>query len=348
MSSDPLAPLEAGFLFEAAPDGLLLVDRTGVIRAANSEANRLFGYEVGGLVGRWVEDLVPSDLVRHHAALREGFHEAPRRRSMGTGQRLVGRRADGSTTPVHISLSPLGEGLTIAAVRDMTEHLAFENRLIESTRRRLLAEDHERIARDLHDTVIQELFALGMTLQASVSQISDQDLAERIGASVETLDGVIRSIRALIFDVRSTGNDSSGLRGEVVDIAASMTPSLGFEPSVSFHGPVETAVPDHVHDHITAVVREGLANVARHAEATAATVTVTVAEEQVAIRVSDDGVGVPEGLQRRSGLGNLADRAVQLGGSCGEVTSCSNCRSMYNRLSPSSRSPTQWVCQILS
>jgi PAS domain S-box-containing protein len=317
VSPDPLEPIDGTFLWEAAPDGMLLVDPAGTIRAANSEAHRLFGYGKGELVGRRVDDLVPTEIARHHAALRESFHEAPRRRGMGTSQRLVGLRANGESTPVHISLSPLAEGLTIAAVRDMTEHLAFEKRLVESTRRRLLAEDHERIARDLHDTVIQELFALGMTLQATVSQMPDNELGERIGRSVETLDDVIRSIRALIFDVNHEPNDdASSLRTEVVDIAASLTPSLGFEPSVSFHGPVETAVPAEVHDHLRAVVREGLANVARHADATAATVAVTVADDHVSVRVSDDGVGIPETLQRRSGLANLADRAIQLGGRC--------------------------------
>ena len=317
MSPDPLAPIDAPFLWEAAPDGMLLVDGDGTILAANTEAHRLFLFDVGALVGRSVDELVPDDVAPRHSSLRNGFQVAPRRRAMGIGQRLVGRRRDGTSTPVHVSLSPLGEGLTIAAVRDMTEHVAYENRLIESTRRRLLAEDHERIARDLHDTVIQELFALGMTLQSTVGRIGDAEVAGRIDASVDTLDDVIRSIRALIFEVNHTGPaDGDTLRNEVVDIAASLTPSLGFEPSVSFHGPVETAIPARVHDHVRAVVREGLANVARHADATAATVTVTVADDLVTVRVSDDGVGVPIILERRSGLGNLADRALDVGGQC--------------------------------
>ena len=217
-----------------------------------------------------------------------------------------------------MSLSPLGEGLTIAAVRDMTEHLAYENRLIESTRRRLLAEDHERIARELHDTVIQELFALGMTLQSTIGRIGDPEVADRISASV-------RHPRR-----RDPLDPGPHLRGQppapppMAKACAprwstsrpASPPSLGFEPSVSFHGPVETAIPARVHDHVRAVVREGLANVARHADATAATVSVTVADDQVTVRVNDDGVGVPTTLERRSGLGNLADRALELGGRC--------------------------------
>ncbi len=317
MTDDVLESITSTEVWTAAPDGMLLVDETGAIRAANSEADRLFGHDVGRLVGNTVESLLPADQVDAHAALRRGFNSTPRRRSMGAGKRLWGRRADDSIFPVHIALSPLGEsGLTIAAVRDMSEHAAFEERLIESTRRRLLAEDHERIARDLHDTVIQELFALGMTLQATLGRITDDEVARRIDGSVATLDDVIHSIRALIFDIgQSDRRDQSGLRSKLVAVAASFTPSLGFEPAVSFRGPIDTAVPEQTHEHVIAVVREGLANVARHADATGASVTVSIADGNVSVRVSDDGRGLAVG-SRRSGLANLLDRALSLGGTC--------------------------------
>ncbi len=318
MTDEVLQSITSAEVWTAAPDGMLLVDASGVIRAANAEADRLFCGNDGTLVGQSIENLVPAEQADAHAALRRGFIANPRRRSMGSGQGLVGVRSDSTTFPVHIALSPLGEsGLTIAAVRDMSDHVAFEERLIESTRRRLLAEDHERIARDLHDTVIQELFALGMTLQATMSQISNPEVARRIDGSVSTLDDVIRSIRALIFDIGNTSHDTeSGLRGKLVRIAANLTPSLGFEPAVSFRGPIDTAVPDEMHDHLVAVIREGLANVARHADATAASVTVTIADHHVTVRVNDDGKGIPDSGGRRSGLANLLDRALSVGGNC--------------------------------
>lgn len=296
---------------------MLLVDSNGVILSANQHAHALFGIEGDGLLGMSVDQLVPDDMTHSHAAMRNGFADEPRRRAMGAGRGLSAIRGD-SIFPVSIALSPLsGSNLTLAAVRDMSEHQATEQRLIDATRRRLLAEDHERIARDLHDTVIQELFALGMSLQATLPFVTEDEVARRIDGSVNTLDDVIRSIRTLIFDMASgPSRDSAGLRTRLVEIAATFTPSLGFEPSVAFRGPIDTGVPSRLHDHLAAVVREGLANVSRHADASAGTVAVTISDGVVTIRVSDDGRGLPEAIGRRSGLANLVDRALEVGGTC--------------------------------
>ncbi len=317
MSDLTLNELAAVDVWEASPDGMLLVDNLGVIRAANGHAHSLFGVEDDGLIGMTVEDLVPLEVADTHAALREGFDAEPRRRSMGAGRGLAGRRGD-TTFPVSIALSPLADAnLTLAAVRDMSETEATEQRLVEATRRRLLAEDHERIARDLHDTVIQELFALGMSLQATLPFVTEEEIARRIDGSVSTLDDVILSIRTLIFDMASgPSRDNSGLRARLVEIAATFTPSLGFEPAVTFRGPIDSGVPQVHHDHLAAVVREGLANVARHADASSATVSIILSDGTVTIRVSDDGRGLPERAGRRSGLANLVDRALEVGGTC--------------------------------
>jgi len=312
-----LNELAAGEVWEASPDGLLVVDNDGIIRAANGHAHALFGVPEDGLIGASVDDLVPPDVAKAHAALRAGFESAPRRRSMGAGQGLFGRRDD-ITFPVNIALSPLAGGsLTLAAVRDMSESRATEQRLVEATRRRLLAEDHERIARDLHDTVIQELFALGMSLQATLPFVTEDEVARRIDGSVNTLDEVILSIRTLIFDMASgPSRDNGGLRARLVEIAATFTPSLGFEPAVTFRGPIDSGVPHVHHDHLAAVVREGLANVARHADASSATVSVVLSDGVVTIRINDDGRGLPDVAGRRSGLANLVARALEVGGTC--------------------------------
>ena len=258
---------------------------------------------------------MPPDVADRHAEHRGQFAQEPARRQMGAGLRLVARRSDGTDLPVHIALAPLEVGWTIAAVRDMSAHTLIEDRLVDSTRRRLIAEDRERIARDLHDTVIQELFALGMTLQATVATVTDPEIASRLDSAVIGLDQVIHSIRALIFDIgQSRGATGDGLRTEIVDVAAGFTPSLGFEPAVAFRGPVDTAVPETHREHVLAVVREGLANIARHADASAAAVALIVADGSITVRVSDDGTGIPTDATRRSGLGNLANRAIVLGG----------------------------------
>ncbi|MEZ5166094.1 MAG: PAS domain S-box protein [Acidimicrobiales bacterium] len=305
--SDLFEGIDARGVWESVPDAMLLVHRDGTIRLANLEAERMFG-RPAGLVGVEVEALLPAGAGPAHAELRARFHDQPHRRTMGAGLRLEARREDGSTFPVQISLSPLGAQLVIAAVRDVSDVVAAEERLVDSTRRRILAEDHERIAKDMHDMVIQELFALGMSLQATVAGIEDPDQAARVEASVSTLDDVIRSIRALIFDIRHDHHRPDDLRVRVVEIATSLIPSLGFEPSVAFHGPVDD-IPEAVQEHVLAVSRESLTNVARHAEATAAAIEVSARDGKVTVTVSDDGVGMPTEPIRRSGHTNLAERA---------------------------------------
>jgi two-component system, NarL family, sensor histidine kinase DevS len=309
---DSLGDIDARGIWESVPDAMLLVDRMGVVRLANLEADRMFGWPEG-LTGRTVESLLPATYAAGHAELRTGFHQEPQRRSMGAGLRLEATRGDGTRFPVQISLSPLSADLVIAAVRDVTDMVASEERLVVSARRRILAEDHERIAKDMHDTVIQELFALGMSLQSTVAAIPDPATAGRVESAVDTLDGVIRSIRSLIFDIRRDRTDVDDLRVQVVEIATSLIPSLGFEPSVSFSGPVDR-VPAGLHEHVLAAAREGLTNVARHAQATAAAIEVRCADDAVTVIVIDDGVGMPDRPARSSGLANLAERAQRARG----------------------------------
>jgi len=301
-------------VWESTPDGMVLVDEAGTIRAANSEAHRVFGHAPGELVGKSVDAVVPTDLKTVHAKHRSDFRSTPARRAMGAGLRLAALRLDGTEIAVHIALAPLEDGWTIAAVRDMSAATLIEERLVEATRRRLVAEDRERIARDLHDTVIQELFALGMTLQSIVATTVDPDVATQVDGVVVGLDEVMQAIRTAIFDVGRAGGHRDGLRADIVDVAAGFTPSLGFEATVDFRGPVDTDVPESHREHIVAVVREGLANVARHADASAAGVSLIVADGLVTVRISDDGRGIPPDATRRSGLANLATRASNLGG----------------------------------
>jgi two-component system sensor histidine kinase DevS len=310
--TDHLADFDGQHLWDSVPDAMLLVAQSGEILLANGEASRLFGFRES-MNGVSVDTLVSAGAGVDHRSLRADFHAAPRRRAMGAGMRLEARRADGSTFPVQISLSPLGTDLAIAAVRDVSDMVASEELLVDSTRRRILAEDHERIAKDMHDNVIQELFALGMSLQAAVPSIADESTASRVEKAVSSLDEVILSIRSLIFDVRGGRSHQDGLRSRVVEVATSLIPSLGFEPSVSFDGPVDS-VPESIQEHVVAVAREAMTNVARHASASAAAVSVQCRNGVVTVMVTDDGIGMPAEPKRRSGHTNLTARAREVEG----------------------------------
>jgi len=300
-------------LWDATPDGVLVVVRGGKIGAANKAAHLLFDFPDGTLPGRLVEELLPEKFREDHLSHRKKFENQPQSRPMGTGQRLVGRRANGSLFPIHVSLTPIGEDadFTLAMVRDMTDWVAVESDLRDMQRQRDLAEEHERIARELHDTVVQELFAAGMSLQALRT---DSDEMDRLAEIVESLDATTQTIRSVIFDLSSPLSSSSGLRGRVLDLLADMATSMGVEPRCNLTGPLDSAVPDDLVDDALAVVREALTNVVRHAGATAVDLRIEAGRDLV-VEVVDDGSGLPDELPKRSGLENLAARADKRGGS---------------------------------
>jgi signal transduction histidine kinase len=174
-------------------------------------------------------------------------------------------------------------------------------------------EDRDRIARDLHDLVIQRLYATGMSLQGSLPMIVSPEAAERVNRAVDSLDETIREIRSSIFALQARPEPSlPGLRARVLAIADEMTGMLGFPPSIRLDGRLDDLVPEDVAEHLLAAVREALSNVARHARATRADVSILAGEDLV-LTVADDGSGF-KGTGRRSGLANLGDRAARLGG----------------------------------
>jgi two-component system, NarL family, sensor histidine kinase DevS len=190
--------------------------------------------------------------------------------------------------------------LELAKARDDRDRLA-------------LLEDRDRIARDLHDLVIQRLFATGLGLQATAQRVRDPEVAQRLTSYVTALDDTIREIRQTIFSLRSAEEKGDSLRHEVLGILQEAAEVLGFEPSVHFDGPVDSAVPTAVAGQVGAVLREALTNIGRHAAASSARVEFAVTGAAVRLTVRDDGVGLPE-HRHDSGLDNLNKRAEELGG----------------------------------
>ena len=174
-----------------------------------------------------------------------------------------------------------------------------------------LVADRDRIARDLHDLVIQRLFATGLQLQGARRIAASDEVRERLDTAVTELDTTIRDIRSTIFELQRAGERS--LRAAVRDLAKEYVPVLGFTPLVRTTGPVDTAVGEELGDQLLAVLREGLSNTARHAEATAAVVEIEVTPDQVVLTVTDNGRGV-SGERRESGLRNVRRRASDHGG----------------------------------
>ena len=174
-------------------------------------------------------------------------------------------------------------------------------------------EDRDRIGRDLHDLVIQRLFAIGLGLQ-SASRLSDRpELSDRLSTAVDDLDATIKDIRRSIFALGSL-DEAADIQAEVTRMVERAAAALKFRPALSFVGPVRTLVSPTVAPDVLAVLGEALSNAARHAQASSGSVTLAV-DEAVTLTVTDNGVGLPEDVVE-SGLSNMRLRAERLGGHC--------------------------------
>ncbi|MCU0300639.1 MAG: GAF domain-containing protein [Candidatus Nanopelagicales bacterium] len=184
--------------------------------------------------------------------------------------------------------------------------------------RLVLLEERDRIARDLHDLVIQRLFATGISLSgaARVPETPDK-VVDRLESAVDALDTTVKEIRATIFELHQpVGGADGGVRSRVLGEAAASAVVLGHAPATRFSGTVDASVDDTLAADLLGALREALANVAKHAQADRVEVLVAVEGDRLLLQVTDDGVGVPDELNRRSGLLNLAERAARYGGTC--------------------------------
>ncbi|MCU1565852.1 MAG: histidine kinase with domain [Pseudarthrobacter sp.] len=179
----------------------------------------------------------------------------------------------------------------------------------------LLFRDRERIARDVHDLVIQRLFAAGLGIQ-SLRRLSQDPVArERIDAVTAELDGTIRTLRDTIYSLRTGDGEREVLTSRVMKVVQENSRSYPVLPRVNFSGPVDDTVPDHVARHLLSVLSEGLSNAMRHSGADEIQVTLSAGPKQVELRITDNGRGFEEPVAA-SGLTNMRDRAGLLGGTC--------------------------------
>jgi signal transduction histidine kinase len=203
----------------------------------------------------------------------------------------------------------LAEALATAA------GIAIENtRLYERIRAVSVLEDRDRIAEDLHDRVIQRVFAVGVTLQGATRLTDLDQVVQKINEAVDGLEATMTEIRSAVYELGGAAIPG-GLRQGVLELTAELSPMLGARPHVSFFGPIDNAVPQRTADNLLAVLREALTNAGKYAQATRYDVTLTVTD-QVKLEVADNGVGVVSKSANAGGLGlkNLRTRAEKLHG----------------------------------
>ena len=308
-------PVDPWVLFESIPELVVVVDNGGTIRYANAHSAEVVGWQPAELVGKQIEVLIPDRLHSAHRAHRATYGDNPRARPMGSGLLLTALHHSGREVPVEIALSPLGgeSGATVATVRDVTDRLETSAQLLEARTRLEVLDDRDRIARELHDSVIQRLFAAGLHLQASTGR---PDTPERVSAVVDEIDEAIREIRGVIFTLQRPSQMDSGLATAVSVSINEAARLLGHRPSLRLGG-ILGNVTDELGSELLTVLREALMNVAKHAHATKTDVSLDVGTDVVTLVVVDDGVGVdPDHRRQTGGLGlrNIHERASRLGG----------------------------------
>jgi two-component system sensor histidine kinase DevS len=250
--------------------------------------------------------------------LRELLGPFERGEVTSTTFRTVHRRRDGRDVPVETLMQVIrgddGQPRSYVQIaRDISARLASEARQQRAEQELRVLEDRERMARDLHDLVIQRLFATGMSAQFLQARIGDIELAARAANIVDELDLTIREIRTVIFGLHNpTDRDPAGLRGRIAAVLDEQREALGFAPDLEVVGDIDDISQDAAH-HVVAIVREALANVAKHAHATMVEVRVEARDDDLVLRVVDNGIGInPATRGGGNGLTNMAQRARSL------------------------------------
>jgi signal transduction histidine kinase len=202
-------------------------------------------------------------------------------------------------------------------VSDFADHAAITLSLAaarEHARELMLLADRERIAHDLHDHVIQRLFAAGMDLQGTIARSRSPEVTQRLCHTLDTLQNTIDDIRASIFKLQVTSSPGPGLRHRIADVVRELTENRDITTTLQLSGPL-TAVSAELGEHAEAVITEAISNTLRHSGATTLRIEVAV-DDDLTVEIVDNGRGIPADNQRRSGLVNLRRRADQVGGSC--------------------------------
>jgi signal transduction histidine kinase len=205
----------------------------------------------------------------------------------------------------------------LALVSDFATHAAIALMLAsgrEHARQLTIVAERERIAHDLHDHVIQRLFAAGMDLQGTVARVRSPEVSDRLNRTLDDLQTIIEEIRTTIFQLKSPSENDNGFRAGIQRVVADLTENRDIVTTVRMHGPM-TAISGELAEHAEAVTAEAISNAVRHSGASRLTVEVSAAD-MLTVDIIDNGCGVPVDNSRRSGLANMSYRAAQVGGRC--------------------------------
>jgi signal transduction histidine kinase len=294
------------------------VDTLVVAAMAGRYASEVIGRRVpvqGSTTGAVLKSGKPL-ITSSFRYLIEGFTDVGERSAI-----VMPLRADGTVVGA-IALARSEQQQTfgddyLELVSDFAQHAALALALAsgrEHSRERAILADRERIAHDLHDHVIQKLFAAGLDIQSTIARARSPEVSERLASTLDDLQGTIDDIRATIFKLQNPAAESGDLRQRIQSTIAELTEDRGIATTLDISGDL-AGVPGVLADHAEAVITEAVSNAVRHAGASHLTVCIC-ADDRLTVEVIDDGCGIPQDNRRRSGLANMERRAAEVGGDC--------------------------------
>jgi PAS domain S-box-containing protein len=309
-------------VFDASPDGIVIVDARGRVCAVNPQALAMLGYAREELLGQPVERMVPTDVRGHHVALRDRYMERPASRPMGADMELRAVRKDGRELPVEVALRPVGKGadrFVIAVIRDTSR----ERRMRTLGTGALLAteEERKRIARELHDDTAQSLAAMMVRLRV-LARTTDDEARARIHAELhDALDGLVEGVRRIARGLRPPALEDVGVEAAIRSQVRKSFERSGIEVALRLE-PVGDRLGSEAQLVVYRVVQEALSNVIRHSGARSVEVCLEVEGDEehqhVVATITDDGRGFDAEGQFLAGAGlglvGMDERARIVGG----------------------------------
>ena len=290
--TDPQESAALAAIFEATVDAVITIDAEGRIERFNPAAERTFGYAAAEVVGQRIDVLMPEPYHSEHEGYIRAYHETGRRRIIGIGREVVGRRKNGETFPMDLAVNdvrlPDGRQIFVGLVRDISERRALEQALL-----RAAEDERRRIGQDLHDGLGQMLTGTGLRARRLAKRLraaesAETPLADELVTLLDEADGYARAIaRGLVpVDV-----EAGGLADALERLAGHAGRLLGLDCRVETAG-TAPALPAATATHLYRIAQEAVSNAARHGRARSVVVALAGGDRQTRLRIEDDGVGI--------------------------------------------------------
>ncbi len=310
-------------VLETTVDGIITIDEKGCIESFNPAAEMIFGYRAEEVIGRNVKVLMPSPYREEHDGYMDSYYKTGQRKIIGIGREVVGEHKDGSTFPLDLAVSEValrGRRIFTGIVRDITERRRLEQEILE-----ISEQERRRIGQDLHDGLGQMLTGIGLIARNLTRRLQGEGVsgADEMAEITELIKEADQYARGLARSLVPVELDASGLAASLQRLAFNAERLFGIR---CVFDEVGTALlyDNTAATHLYRIAQEAVSNAVKHGRATQVTVTLASGEEQVRLRVQDDGIGFPEVLPEQRGMGVriMHHRARMIGASL-EIRSAS-------------------------